>query len=218
MANRRNYQHFCPVARALEAIGDRWSLLVIRDLLRGPQRFTDLLRYLARITPKWLTLRLRELEAAGLIKADREKGRREVWYSLTPKGRDLAPVVEALAAWGTRYAMRPPLPGEAVHPEQTLSAMIKALNERHVHLPAVTTWAFHFAPGGVHTVHFDGERWSTHPNAAEPDVTVTTTPEAWATLLVTKRSERHAHLERVQIEGTPSKVDEFLRVFGPRTG
>jgi len=217
MAKERRYEHFCPVARALEVIGDRWSLLVIRDLLRGPQRFTDLLRLLARITPKWLTLRLRELEAAGLIKADREEGRREVWYSLTPKGRDLAPVVEALAAWGTRHAMRPPLPGEAVHPEQTLSAMVRALNERRIQLPAATTWAFHFAPGGVHAVHFDGERWSIHADGAEADVTVTTTPEAWATLLVTKRSERHPHLERVQIEGTPSRVDEFLRVFGPRT-
>ena len=56
-------QHFCPVAQALERVGDRWSLLIVRDLMRGPQRFTDLQRYLAGITPKRLTVSLRTLES-----------------------------------------------------------------------------------------------------------------------------------------------------------
>ena len=98
------YGHFCPVARALEKIGDKWSLLIVRDLLRKPQRFTDLKEYLTHITPKWLTLRLRELEEAGIVQRDRQPGRREVWYRLTPAGRDLAPVMESLAAWGIRHA------------------------------------------------------------------------------------------------------------------
>ena len=55
------FQHFCPAAGALEKIGEKWSLLIIRDLLRGPQRFTDLLGYLSNITPAWLTQRLRRL-------------------------------------------------------------------------------------------------------------------------------------------------------------
>ena len=212
MTKRRDYGHFCVVARALEVIGEKWSLLIVRDLLRGRQRFTDLRRYLGAITPKWLTLRLRELEAAGLVEREHEAGRREVWYSLTPKGRDLAPVVEALAMWGIQHAMRPPLPGEPVYPELTMSAMALFLNKQRMRLAAEATWLFRFAPGSAHTMHFDGESWSTHPGEAEADVTVTTTPEAWATLLAT-RSAANLRPESTQLEGTPSKVAEFSRIL-----
>jgi DNA-binding HxlR family transcriptional regulator len=213
MTKRRDYGHFCVVARALEVIGEKWSLLIVRDLLRGRQRFTDLRHYLGTITPKWLTLRLRELEAAGLVEREQETGRREVWYSLTPKGRDLAPVVEALAMWGIQHAMRPPLPGEPVYPELTMSAMALFLNKQRMRLAAEATWLFRFAPGGAHAIHFDGERWSTHAGEAEADVTVTTTPEAWVTLLAT-RGARQLHPESTCVEGTPSKVDEFSRIMG----
>ena len=76
--NVRTYGHFCAVARALEQVGDRWSLLVIRDLLTGPKRFTDLMDRLGGITPTTLSQRLRELDDAGIVTADREAGRREV--------------------------------------------------------------------------------------------------------------------------------------------
>src|SRR6516165_9546129 len=92
-------QHFCPIALALEGLGDRWSFLIVRDLMRGPQRFSDLQRFLAGITPKRLTVNLRTLEAEGIIEREREEGRREVWYRLTEKGKDLGPVIEALKVW-----------------------------------------------------------------------------------------------------------------------
>jgi DNA-binding HxlR family transcriptional regulator len=63
----RIYRHFCMTARALEVIGDRWSLLIVRDLLLGPRRFTDLVRVLNPITPTRLTDRLRRLEAAEVV-------------------------------------------------------------------------------------------------------------------------------------------------------
>src|SRR5947208_1092317 len=100
MTRSKEYRHYCPVARSLEVIGEKWSLLIVRDLLREPRRFTDLLHFLGGITPKWLTLRLRDLEAAGIVERDSEPGRREVWYRLTPRGRDLAPVIQELAIWG----------------------------------------------------------------------------------------------------------------------
>ena len=85
--NVRTDGHFCPVARALERVGDRWNLLVIRDLITGPKRFTDLMDRLGGITPKTLSQRLSELADAGIVIADREPGRREVWYRLTPLSR-----------------------------------------------------------------------------------------------------------------------------------
>ncbi len=83
-------------------------------------------------------------------------------------------------------------------------------------LPAQATWLFRFAPGGSHTIHFDGERWSTRPGEAQADVTISTTPEDWVTLLTTNPSQRRLRPESTQIEGTRSKVDEFSRLFGVR--
>jgi len=82
----QTYGHFCLLARTLERVGDRWSLLVVRDLAHGPRRFTDLMDTLGGITPKTLTQRLRDLEEEGIVVADREPGRREVWYRLTSAG------------------------------------------------------------------------------------------------------------------------------------
>src|SRR5438552_19068377 len=102
--NVRTYDHFCLTARALERVGDRWSLLVIRDLLSGAKRFTDLMDRLGGITPKTLSQRLRELQDAGLVTADREPGRREVWYRLTPAGAGLRSVIDPPSRWGPRHA------------------------------------------------------------------------------------------------------------------
>src|SRR5262245_11765346 len=84
--SKGGYQHFCPAARALEVVGEKWSLLIVRDLLAGPRRFSELRRTLTAITPKWLSARLRALEAVGVLRRE-EAGEREVWYRLTPKGQ-----------------------------------------------------------------------------------------------------------------------------------
>ena len=117
----RRYQHFCPAARALETIGERWSLLIVRDLLGGPRRFSELHRSLTAITPKWLSARLRALEADGIVTRD-VIGEREVRYQLTPKGQALEPVFDALLVWGMDYALGPPRHGEAIHPGRAIDA------------------------------------------------------------------------------------------------
>ena len=82
----RIYRHSCMTARALEVVGERWSLLIVRDLLPGPRRFTYLARSLDPITPARLTDRLRRLEAAGVITRRSATRGREVWYELTDAG------------------------------------------------------------------------------------------------------------------------------------
>ena len=126
--NVRTYGHFCAVARALERVGERWNLLVIRDLITGPKRFTDLMDRLGGITPKTLSQRLSELEDAGIVIADREPGRREVWYHLTPAGADLGPVIGMLNWWGLRHAWRWPQAGEPLHAEHLLRSAIQAID------------------------------------------------------------------------------------------
>lgn len=213
------YSQYCPVAHALELVGDRWSLLIVRDLLRKSQRFTDLLCYSSNITPKWLTLRLRKLEQAGIVEREKQKDRREVWYKLTPAGQDLRPVVEALWNWGLRYAMWPPRPGEVVRPDWAISTIAASLNKRGRRLPQSSTWVLHFTPGGPYSLSFDGDHWSSREGEEEkPDITVTTSPEAWATFLAVKRSERRRLVETMRIDGASERVKEFLSTLGVRDG
>jgi DNA-binding HxlR family transcriptional regulator len=213
----RIYGVYCPVAHTLEIVGDRWSLLIIRDLLRQPQRFTNLLSYLGNITPKWLMIRLRELEEAGVVEREQRQDRREVWYKLTPAGKELRPVVEALWSWGLRYAMRPPLPGEVVHPESAIGTLTASLNNRGRKLSQPRNWLFNFTTGGPFTLSFDGERWSAREGEEEnSDVTVTTSPESWATFLAVEKSERIQLAKTLQIAGAPERVEEFLHTLGVR--
>lgn len=217
MAKTRTYHHFCPVARSLEVIGEKWSLLIVRDLLRGPQRFTDLLRYLGGITPKWLTLRLRDLEAAGIVERDRVVGRREVWYRLTEKGLELGPVVEALAVWGVDHAMRPPLPGEPVHPERAMQTVTTFRNRRGICISRPAAWLIRFTGESAYTLRYDGERWSYERAETDgPDVLVEATPEAWVEFLLAEAPDRRRRLDALRIMGEPDRLEEFLRTFGIR--
>jgi DNA-binding HxlR family transcriptional regulator len=207
-------QHFCPVAQALEHVGDRWSFLIVRDLMRGPLRFTDLQHFLAGITPKRLTANLRALESEGIVEREREPGRREVWYRLTAKGQGLVPVIEALRKWNMEYNLRLPLPGETVYPEHMMGVVRFSLNKRGVRSPGPVTWTLSFGPASVFTLRFDGEQWSTEPtDAAEADVRIETTPAAWATFLLTRsQEERRRLLEAMRVSGEQARVDELLAI------
>jgi DNA-binding HxlR family transcriptional regulator len=183
--NVRTYDHFCLTARALERVGDRWSLLVIRDLLAGPKRFTDLTDRLGGITPKTLSQRLRELQDAGILAADRQPGRREVWYHLTPAGADLGPVIDALGQWGLQHAWRRPQPGEPLHAEHLLRSVTRATDLAGPgHQPA--RWHFRL-DGADYQVASDGRHWTltTGPPPAPADVTITATTEALTALIFT---------------------------------
>jgi len=103
----KQYHQSCPVAKTLEVIGDRWTLLLVRDLLRGTQRFQDLLGSLPGIAPNILSARLKLMEEHGLIRRtlySDHPPRAE--YALTDRGRELGVVVGALAAWGGRHVHR----------------------------------------------------------------------------------------------------------------
>jgi DNA-binding HxlR family transcriptional regulator len=99
----RTYDDPCGVARALNVVGERWALLVVRELLFGPKRFSDLRRGLPTISPNVLSQRLRDLEADGIL-AQRQAGPpvNSTLYELTEQGRDLEPVLTALGRWGSR--------------------------------------------------------------------------------------------------------------------
>jgi DNA-binding HxlR family transcriptional regulator len=205
----RAYGHFCMLAKALERVGDRWALLVVRDLAEGPKRFTDLQERLGGITAKTLTMRLRELEVDGLVAADRVPGRREVRYALTPAGADLKPVIEDLVYWGLRHALVAPKPGEPVHPEHLLLALRILLERERIFVDGAD-WVLRLADDGNYTMRGTPDGWSVVPGASDdPQVTITATKADWAEFLASQPGARAGMAERVRVDGAPEAVATF---------
>lgn len=105
----RSYGQFCALARALEHVGERWTLLIVRELLLGPRSFAGLQRALPGISPTLLVERLDRLQADGLAVRNAAPQRsKSVSYTLTPAGQELEPVVLALMRWGSRWMLDGP--------------------------------------------------------------------------------------------------------------
>jgi len=104
----RCYHQFCGLARALDRVGERWTLLIVRDLLLGPRRYGQLLESLQGLTTNLLAKRLKDLQRWGLI--ERQGSGSATRYRLTPDGAALEPAIMELARWGGRYMGEPPGP------------------------------------------------------------------------------------------------------------
>jgi DNA-binding HxlR family transcriptional regulator len=201
------------LAKALDRVGDRWTMLIVRDLAGGPKRFTDLMERLGGITPKTLTQRLRDLEEGGLTEVDREPGRREVWYRLTPAGRDLLPALEELMVWGLRHVAAPPGPGEPAHPEHILWALRVQLEREGVRAGPLR-WLVRLVDDGSYVIRSDGHQWTFEPGEVdEPDVLVTATKDALARYLAIFPSMRSPETPDIQITGTKRAIRTFLKAI-----
>jgi DNA-binding HxlR family transcriptional regulator len=98
------YGQFCPIAKAAELLGERWTILIVRELLIGTTRFNDFQRALSQISPTLLTRRLNELRECGLVVRKTLPGQRRTEYQLTAAGRELEPVIKDLGVWGMKWA------------------------------------------------------------------------------------------------------------------
>lgn len=98
------YGQFCPVAKAAEVLGERWTILIIRELLLGSTRFSDLQRGLAQISPTLLTKRLQQLQDCGLVVRKSTPKQRRTEYFLAPAGQELEPFILQLGQWGMKWA------------------------------------------------------------------------------------------------------------------
>ncbi|MGV3525480.1 MAG: winged helix-turn-helix transcriptional regulator [Candidatus Sericytochromatia bacterium] len=115
--NTRRYGQYCGLVHAVELIGERWALLLIRDLLVGPRRFSDLHRSLPKIPTNVLSTRLKELEQAGIVARELlPRPANAVVYTLTPYGRDLEEIVLKLGLWGAR-SLGTPAPDDTASAE-----------------------------------------------------------------------------------------------------
>jgi len=115
-----HYPQFCALARAAELIGERWTLLIIRELLLGPKRFSDLQDHLGGMSPTLLTARLTDLIESNLVHRIRlPRPVNAQLYELTEIGREVQPAIRELIRWGGRFLF-PPVPGDAFEPDWVL--------------------------------------------------------------------------------------------------
>lgn len=121
----RPYAQYCPISRALEVVGERWTLLIVREMLTGARRFNEIARGLPGMSRALLSRRLRQLEAAGLVR------RADDGYEMTRAAEDLRPLVFGLADWGARYAFGEPRP-EELDPELLMWWLRGSLDTRDV--------------------------------------------------------------------------------------
>lgn len=154
------YGQFCPVAKAMELLDERWTLLVVRELLMGSTRFNELRRGVPRMSPALLSRRLRRLCDAGVI--ERRGPENRASYVVTDAGRELLPVVEALGRWGTRWI--PELGDADLDPHLLLWDMHRGLN-RTAMPHERTVLAFEFTD-----VARSSSRWWLVVNPDEVDV------------------------------------------------
>lgn len=124
--SRRSYAQYCGLAKALDVVGERWTLLVVRNLLLGPLRYSELLRGLPGITTNLLAKRLKEMEEHGLLERIRAAGEGGQAYRLTEVGRALEPAVHALGRWGWRWMGNP-----AADEHRSLEWLMVALRRRY---------------------------------------------------------------------------------------
>jgi len=137
----RDYGQYGGITRALELVGERWSLLIIRDLLVGPRRYGELAGGLPRIPSNILATRLKELQGAGVIR--RVPHSRVIVYELTPYGRELEPVVLALGAWGFK-ALDDPRDEQVITPDSMTMDLRTAFRANVAASLPTTTYAARF--------------------------------------------------------------------------
>ncbi len=209
---KRAYGQFCGLVRALEMVGERWALLIVRDLLVGPRRYTDLRRGLARIPTNILAARLKELEEAGIVRRRvlaRPAG--SVVYELTEYGRELEDVVIRLGRWGAR-TLTEPAEDEVV----TVDSMVMAL--RSIFRPEAAEGAdatYELRLGGIvlHARVSGGRAEVAEGPLPGADLVIRSGPGIKALLAGEVTPAEAVERGLVRIDGDPALLDRFVELF-----
>ena len=212
MTGRRRYDTGCAVAHALDLVGERWALLVVRELLLGPKRFTDLLAGLPGASPDVLTQRLRELTSAQVTHRRRLAPPGASWvYELTPWGAELAPTVLGLARWASRS---PAMPYDAPLGVDSLMLSLTALFDRRAASGLDATIAIRLSDQPFQLRITGGELNLTRGESQNPDVTLETDQATLLSLLRTDNDlEQMVDSGSLRIVGDRDLVGRFRQLF-----
>jgi DNA-binding HxlR family transcriptional regulator/putative sterol carrier protein len=207
------YQQYCALARALDVAGDRWTLLIVRELAPGPRRFTDLVDGLPGISRKLLTERLRALERDGLVARQElpPPAARQV-YELTDDGRDLAHAMGPLIAWGARR-LGERKPTESFRARWPAVAMA-GLADREAAKGVSETYQYLVGDSGFHFTIDDGSVQLHDGRAQDPAVVLTTDEETWADIASGKiRFSSATATGALSVAGKPQAVKRLRKIF-----
>jgi DNA-binding HxlR family transcriptional regulator len=201
----RTYGDRCGIARALDVIGERWSLLVVRELLLGPKRFTDLRTGLPKISPDVLAQRLRELEQAGVLTRDTlPPPAASKVYALTDRGRDLEPVLHALGRWGAAEPVADDVP---MGHDALMVALLTTFDAGRGKGAALEIGITLGRDVFIARVR-EGQLELTHGAAPAPDATVATDVATLAAALW-----HGGALDGAEVTGDRRALERFLRLF-----
>ncbi len=212
MTAKRTYGDMCGIARALDLVGERWALLVVRELLLGPKRFTDLRRGLPNLSPDVLSQRLRDLERAGVLsRRTLDPPAPARVYELTERGRALEGVLIELGRWGTEAPFPPA--GAVFGPD----AFILAL--RTVFDPASaaklsSSYELRIGDDRFRVAVEDGVLALERGAAEDPEATIEAEVDVLAGLLWRGRElDQALTAGEIRIEGSKRAVNRFLGLF-----
>jgi DNA-binding HxlR family transcriptional regulator len=195
---KKRYDQYCPVAHALDLVGERWALLVVRELMHGPKRYTDLAEHLPGIGTNILAARLRDLEACGVItKRTLPPPAASRVYELTDYGRELKTVMRELALWGAR-SLGPPTDEDELFPGWLSNAVDTVL------APIAPAGRFEFRVGDEVAALVDGEAQA--GAIEDPDVVVEGDPQGIYHMFVDRR------LDLVEVEGDRRLLEQLIEV------
>lgn len=206
----RDYGQFDGIATALELVGERWALLIIRDLLVGPRRYGELAAGLPRIPSNILAARLKELQAAGIIR--RAPRSRVIVYELTPYGRELEPIVLGLGAWGFK-AMGEPREEQILTPDAFAMTLRTAFRPWAAEEVPATAYAAHLGPAEL-LIRVDGASLDVRAATGSADLEFATTPGIHR--LIAGTLDPRGALESGVVEvlsGPPTLLARFAHTF-----
>jgi len=209
----RRFDQYCPVANAMSIVGERWALLIVRELLRGPRRYTDLTAGLPGIGTKVLATRLRELEDGGVVQRRKlPPPAASTVYELTEYGAGLEEVIHAIARWGAR-SLGLPKREDDVDPEWGLNAFPALLYPERAR--GVTETTVVRIDDDVFTVRLlDGRLGVERGAIADPDLEVATDMATFFALASGDLPPGEALGDgRVRLDGEPEALERFFRIF-----
>jgi DNA-binding HxlR family transcriptional regulator len=216
----KRFDQYCPVAHALSLVGERWSLLVVRELLHGPKRYTDLAHGLPGIGTNILAARLRDLEECGVVQKRKLPPPTPVTvYELTEYGKGLNETIYSLARWGAR-TLGPPKDNDELYPEWGVNAL-PALFNAEAARGLTETYVLKIEGDAFTARIVDGALDATVGAAEDADLVVETDMETFFPLATGQLDPREAVVRgRARIEGNLRTLERCFRVLSlaPRVG
>lgn len=212
MGSKRTYDDGCAAAHALDLVGERWALLVVRELVLGPKRFTDLRTDLPGISPNVLSQRLHELEQVAVVRRRKLAPPASVWvYELTDWGLELELIIKQLGRWGARS---PFMDREAKLSVDSLILSFQTMFHPDAAAGLTASYELVFGDDRFHAEVADGRIEVVRGTASRPDAVIESDPDTLAALVYDGRDLAEAlRSGDLKVQGDAAAVERFVTLF-----